>query len=354
MPTRPVSAVAMLLLAMLLSGCAGGDAPAGAPPAPTADGLPGERLAHNGSAPSWTVGQWWDHKWFFGTTASEPFTVKTVVAEGRGASVLVATDDPLTSALHGAFIFPTLGEFTMDPLVGSVGDHRWPWYHFPLTDGQGWTDTLSTRDGNGGIYEIPVSAVVTANPAIITAIGEQPGFDIEMRSEGRLFATYDYVPAVGWMSRATFYDLAAEGEVTQFILEMSAMGSTYSGPYYDTTGDVLSTHFNLFVPTAPAAPNPQSSFMVTEAHTQVLAFPYSFAAAGTHTTGIVAPDGRHWESTYTADHAGTVLHSLGPVDGMVFEPAATGEWRVLTAGAGAFAAGGGVLAYGTTQQAKTL
>ncbi|HJQ93230.1 MAG TPA: hypothetical protein VJ874_02970, partial [Candidatus Thermoplasmatota archaeon] len=303
----------------------------------------------------WSVGQWWDHKWFFGSTATEPFTVKTIVAEDQGASFLLATDDNLTSAFHGAFLFPTLGVFAKGEVTATAGEFRWPWYHFPLSDNQTWSDRIVSRDGSGtASSEWPITATVRAVPQIVTAVGAKPGFEIEARSEGKLFASYDYVPAIGWMSRATFYDLAAAEETPQFILETSQAGSDYSGVYFDSVGDVLSTHFNLFVPTAPAPPNPHSTFPVAESHTQVLAFIFSFAAAGAHSTELVAPDGRHWVSAQASDQAGGTLHSIAPVDGLVFAPAVAGDWRVVTAGAGAFVAGGGLQAYGITQREGTL
>lgn len=355
----PRTAALLAILATSLASLAGcaSDPPAadaeGDAPTPTgADGLP---ATVDGSAPQWEVGQWWDHKWFFGSTASEPFTVKTIVAEDLGSSFLVATDDNLTSAFHAAFLFPTLGAFPKGEVTATVGDYSWPWYHFPLSDNQTWSDEIVSRDGSGtDAYSFPITATVRAVPEIVTTVGTEPGFEIEARSEGKLFARYDYVPAIGWMSRATFYDILADEETPQFILETSQVGTGYRGPYFDSTGDVLSTHFNLLVPTAPAPPNPTSSFPVTEAHTQVLAFMFSFAAAGAHDTELVAPDGRHWTSSQASDQDGNGLHSIGPVDGLVFAPAVAGDWRVVTAGAGVFVAGGGLQAYGITQRAGQL
>lgn len=365
MLARPVLLLTMIGV-VALAGCASEQPPAAAddPAAPGIDGAGdgGTTAAGpDGSAPTWTVGQWWDHKWFFGTTASDPFTVKTIVAEDQGPAWLVATDDSLTSAIHGAFLLPTLGTFPKGEVTATVGEFSWPWYEFPLSDGQTWTSAVNTRDGSGGTYALPLVATVTAADEIVTAVGLEAGFDIEVRTAGsdgvpagRLFARYDYVPAIGWMSRATFYDVTQEDEVSQFILETSAVGTDYSGKYYDTTGDVLSTHFNLLVPTAPSAPNPTSAFVVTEGHTQVLAFAFNFAAAGSHTTQIVAPDGQHWESLMAADADGNVLHAMDTAGGMLFVPAVTGEWRVNTVGAGAFVAGGGIQAYGITQRESSL
>ncbi|HUR26351.1 MAG TPA: hypothetical protein VM327_10105 [Candidatus Thermoplasmatota archaeon] len=356
------TALAVSLLALGLAGCSS-DPPAADDGTPTpADGSgsgpgpgAGDGAAVDGSAPQWTVGQWWDHKWFFGTTASEPFTVKTIVAEDLGPSFLVATDDNLTSALHGAFLFPTLGVFPKGEVTATVGDSSWPWYHFPLSDNQTWTDTIVSRDGSGTASSgFSITATVHAAAEIVTTVGTKPGFEVEARSAGKLFARYDYVPAIGWFSRATFYDVAATEETPQFILETSQVGQDYRGPYFDSVGDVLSTHFNLLVPTAPSPPNPTSTFAVTESHTQVLAVMFSFAAAGAHTTELVAPDGRHWTSFQASDQDGGNLDSIGPAGGLVFVPAVAGDWRVVTAGAGAFVAGGGLQAYGITQRAGQL
>ena len=348
--------LALALVASLFAGCS--DAPSSPQADPALepfDDPGGPASVLDGSAPEWTVGQWWDHKWFFGTTASDPFTVKTIVAEDLGSSFLLATDDNLTSAFHGAFLFPTLGTFPKGEVTATSGDFTWPWYHFPLSDNQTWSDRIVSRDGSGtASTEFPLTATVRAVPEIVTTVGPEPGFEVEARSDGKLFARYDYVPAIGWFSRATFYDLAAEEETAQFILETSAVGADYSGVYYDSVGDVLSTHFNLIVPTAPAPPNPTSTFAVTESHTQVLAFIFSFAAAGAHNTELVAPDGRTWMSFQASDQDGGSLDSIGPVDGLVFAPAVAGEWRVMTVGAGAFVAGGGLQAYGITQREGQL
>ena len=69
-------------MALSLAGCASDEPTTSDPDAV----VPGDQSALpsanvNGSAPTWSVGQWWDHKWFFGSTASEAFTVKTLVAE---------------------------------------------------------------------------------------------------------------------------------------------------------------------------------------------------------------------------------------------------------------------------------
>jgi hypothetical protein len=358
----PRIALATALLAVALAGCSSDETLGTDATVPTGpDGLAAPAAA-DGSAPVWKVGQWWDHKWFFGSTATEPFTVKTIVAEDRGVGWFVATDESLTSAFHAAFIFPTLGEFPKGHVTATAGDHQWPWYQFPLADNQTWRTEVRTRDDSGGTYGFPLEVSVRAAPGIVTAIGVEDGFALEARTvggdgipAGRLFARYDYVPALGWMSQCTFYDvLAEEDEVPQFILETSATGTGYSGPYFDTAGDVLSTHFNLIVPMAPAPPNPSSSFTVTAEHTHVMAFLFDFAAAGAHSTALAAPDGRHWQSFSTGDPDGNPIVSSRSEESLVFVPAAPGDWHVATVGAGAFVAGGGLLAYGITQRQAQL
>lgn len=361
-PRRAMSVRLLSILALLgvvLSGCASKDATPADPMAADPSDLATTPAALDGSAPEWKVGQWWDHKWFLGSTASDAFTVKTIVAEDKGGAWAVTTDDSLTSAIHAAFLFPTLGDFPKGEVTATVGDFRWPWYQFPLSDNQTWRSELSTRDGAGGVYSLPLVSTVKVAKGIVTASGVVDGFDIEARTAGsdgipagRLFARYDYVPAVGWMSRATFYDVQSEEEASQFILELSASGQGYSGPYFESTGEVLSTHFNFLVPTAPTAPNPTSTFMMTEAHTHFFGFMFNFAAGGAHGTELVAPDGRHWDTVYAADPNGGAVNPFDP--GLIFEPATAGEWRVVTAGAAAFAAGGGIQAYGITQREGQL
>jgi hypothetical protein len=350
------TALAVVLMVTLLAGCASKDPPA-VEDAMLVDGGDGGTtpLAVDGNAPTWQVGQWWDHKWFFGSTATDPFTVKTIVAEDKGPSWVVATDNGLTSAIHAAFVFPTLGDFPKGEVTATVGDYQWPWYQFPLSDNQTFHSEVATRDGSGGVYSMPLVTTVRLAKGIVTAAGVVDGFDLEARTAGsdgipagRLFAQYDYVPAVGWMSRATFYDVLQAEETPQFILEMSATGRDYSGPFFESTSDVLSTHTNVFIPTAPAPPNPTSGFTMTAAHTHFFGFAFDFAAGGAHSTEIVAPDGRHWESSMVSDGGSMTLSPAST--GLIFVPAAVGDWHVTTVGAGAFVAGGGIQAYGVTQR----
>lgn len=353
MPSR--TALAALLVAAVLSGCASQDPPASDPVAAPGKDAPATVAAANGTAPAWKVGQWWDHKWFLGSTATEAFTVKTIVAEDKGASWVVATDDNVTSAIHAAFLFPTLGDFPKGEVTAVVDEFRWPWYQFPLSDNLTWRSEVSTRDGSGGVYSLPLVSTATLATGIVTAAGVADGFAIEARTAGsdavpagRLFARYDYVAAIGWMSQATFYDVLSEEETPQFILELSDSGTGYTGPFFESTSDVLSTHVNLFVPTSPTPPNPASSFTMTADHTHFFGFMFNFAAAGAHGTELVAPDGRHWDTVYAADASGGAVNPLDP--GLIFVPAAAGDWHVTTAGAGAFAAGGGIVAFGVTQR----
>lgn len=366
MPDRPSSNpmlrpfLTFAVMATLLSGCASsGDPPAADPTGPAGGNAPAALAAANGTAPAWKVGQWWDHKWFLGSTANEAFTVKTIVAEDKGASWVVATDNNVTSAIHSAFLFPTLGDFPKGEVTAVVGDFRWPWYQFPLSDNLTWRSEVSTRDGAGGVYSLPLVSTATLATGIVTAAGVVDGFAIEARTAGndavpagRLFARYDYVPTVGWMSQATFYDVLSEEEAPQFILELSDSGMDYTGPFFESTSDVLSTHFNVFVPTAPAPPNPTSSFPMTSAHTHLFGFLFSFAAAGGHNSELVAPDGRHWSSSAVSDGSSVFLTPTS--SGLIFVPAAPGDWHVVTTGAGAFAAGGGIQAYGVTQREGNL
>ncbi len=365
MPERPSSkpvlrsTLAFVLMAALAGCASSGDAPATGPAAEPEGGGPAVVTAANGTAPAWKLGQWWDHKWFLGSTATEAFTVKTIVAEDRGASWVVATDNNVTSAIHAAFIFPTLGDFPKGEVTATVGDFRWPWYQFPLSANLTWRSEVSTRDGAGGVYDLPLVSTARQAAGIVTASGVVDGFDIEARTAGsegvpagRLFARYDYVPAVGWMSQATFYDILSEEEVPQFILELSDSGTGHTGPFFESTADVLSTHFNLFMPTQPAPPNPTSSFAMTSAYTHFFGFLFSFAAAGGHDTELVAPDGRHWGTSAVSDGSSVFLTPTS--SGLIFVPAAAGDWHVMTAGAGAFAAGGGIQAYGVTQREGQL
>lgn len=334
------------VLVAALAGCSGKPADAGLAtgaggggggPASMADGAHAEQ-----AAPAWQVGQWWDHHWFFGPQDTTGFSVKAIVVENGSAGRLLATDDLDTAAQHAAFYFHDQGTMGPDWVVRDDGGaFQFPWYSFPLHDGKTWRG----HEENLGFDLETLSQDLTFTA---TALNGTPGaFAIEARNGNGLRALYDYQPSIGWFSEYRAY---GEGvtDPADYNVRMvdEGHGKGWTGTYFTATADFLLNTVTAVAPTAPTAPPPPASFTVTEAYTHVMAIPFAFAAAGGSTAELAAPDGRHWEAYQVTDASGNVLQGMQP--GLVFDAAAPGEWRFATAGAGAFVAGGGCLAWGVT------
>jgi hypothetical protein len=350
----------LLLAAALVAALAGcSDAPAATGTDPAADaadaangagpGHSADGMAHaEQAAPAWQVGQWWDHHWYFGPQDTQGFMVKAIVVGNDSAGWRLATDEAIDAASHAAFYFHDQGTMGPDWSVRDFGGaFQFPWYSFPLHDGKTWTAHEENLDFN--LQKLSQQLTLKA-----TAINGTPGaFSIEARAPDGLRALYDYQPSIGWFSEYRAYAGGAT-DPAQYNLRMvdEGHGRGYAGTVYTATADFLLDTASTVAPTAPAAPAPPASFTVTESHTDVLAIPFVFAAAGASTAELAAPDGRHWEAYQVTDHTGSVVQGQQP--GIVFVPAAPGDWRFATAGAGAFVAGGGCFAWGITLTSATL
>ena len=312
--------------------------------APTGQDAAGEAVAQ--AAPTWRVGQWWDHHWYFGPQDSTGFVVRSIVV-GNSSGYRLATDEVIDAASHAAFYFHDLGTMGPDWVVRDFsGEFSFPWYSFPLSDGKTWT----AREENLGFDLQTLSQDLTLRA---TAINGTPGaFAIEARSAEGLRGRWDYQPAIGWFSEYRAYDGGDDPEAYTIRMVDEAHGQGWTGTYQEATADFLLNTLTVLVPTAPSAPPPPSSFTLTAAHTHVLAIPYAFAAGGASGAELVAPDQRHWEAYQVADAQGNVVQQAMP--GLVFEPAVAGDWRFATVGAAAFVAGGGCLAWGVTVTPGTL
>lgn len=341
-------AVLLGLLAATLAGCSD-------PPA--VDDLVGDDDAGDvdlaavttAQAPVWSIGQYWDHRWYFGPQDTSGFVVKAIVVENGSNGYRLATDEAIDAASHASFYFHDQGTMsTSDWTVRDAdGAFTFPWYSFPLTDGKSWSAREENLDFN--LQRVSRDLVMTAS----AINGTDGAFLIEARDGGGLRARYDYQPSLGWFSEYTAFDPTVEDEGQwQVRMVNEAQGKGWTGTWYAARADFLLNAFTHLVPTAPAAPPPPWSFTVTEAHTHVLALAYTFAAAGASAAELVAPDGQHWEAYTVADQDGTVLAAANP--GQLYIPAVPGEWRFATTGAGAFVAGGGCFAFGVTLESGTL
>jgi hypothetical protein len=277
------------------------------------------------------------HKWTL-IGDSLTFLVKTVVSEKAGGGYTLATDNQTIAAFHGAFVFPTLGQFTPD-LLQTAGTTRFPWYHFPLKADSAWTDSAVTFDGVAE-KKSDIQGKVTS-----VTFGANPVYHVEMRSAGVLVASYDYDTGTQWFNEALFYN--ATGAV-QFRLEMQETGRGFKGTTYDDSGVQILDHQDLIVPTAQVVqPNPSVDFTMTADQNRLLMFIVSFAAGGGHDTEVIAPDG-HRYGTQAFD---AVLFPLYNDSNLFIVPGQPGTWHTTSAGAGVFVAGGVIQAWGLHERA---
>ncbi|HEX2066319.1 MAG TPA: hypothetical protein VHI93_05845 [Candidatus Thermoplasmatota archaeon] len=345
MPLR--TALPAVLLAALLVPVAGclqekeGDAPG--PAARTVTALAGQAGAgpEATAAPSWAIGQSWTHKWTIVDGGNLTLLVKTVVAEAADGGWTLATDNQTIAAFHGAFVFPTLGRFTPG-LLQTAGPTRFPWYHFPLTANATWSDTAVLYDG------VKDTQVDVQGRVVSVQRGPSTVYTVELTTGDRLLARYDYDAHTQWFNDATFYGQDGKPD---FTVQMQETGRGFKGRLYDDTGVPLLNHFSLLAPAAgEAQPRPSADFMMAADQNRLLVFLFSFAAGGAHDSELIAPDGtRH--SALSVDAVAAPVHDDGRI---LLLPGQAGTWRVATAGAGAFAAGAYVAAYGLHERTIDL
>ncbi|MEA3189528.1 MAG: hypothetical protein QOD77_110 [Thermoplasmata archaeon] len=329
--TASLAALALLLMA----GCTGETGPATdtpldshGNPVPPPVQIP---------APVWKVGQSWTYSWLIEGDPN-PFDVQSVVAEATPAGYLLATPSLASAAIHGAFTLPTLGLFSPTDLTASADGGTWPWYRFPLSENLTWQASLSSKDGEGGTYQ-QTWAMAASN---VTSRGA----DIVARVDGVVIAQYDFDNATGWFTEARFY--SEEGDL-QFHITLKEKAATFQGTLYDATGDFL---FQADFAAEPGTfgGQPTAQFSPDADHTHILAFPYAYAAGGASASTLVAPNGTayplHTDPAQAVDGTGT--------GAFLVVPAAPGNWEFATVGAGAFAWGGGVQAFGISARVLTV
>jgi hypothetical protein len=293
------------------------------------------------AAPAWSLGQSWVHKWTVAAAGNITFLVRTVVAEQADGGWTLATDNQTIAAFHGAFVFPTLGHFSRD-LLQTVGDTRFPWYHFPLRDNQTWTDSVVVFDGTKDTT-LDVQAHVTS-----ATHGASDIYRIELAAKGHVVAAYDYDSATQWFNEARFYD---EAGGLQFRIEMQETGHGFKGRLFDDVGSLLLNHQDLVVPAAAIAqPTPPEEFAMAADQNRLLLFLISFAAGGGHDSEVVAPDG----TRYGAQAFDAAVSPISNDSRLLLVPGQAGTWRSVAAGAGVFVAGGYIGAYGLRERAIDL
>lgn len=290
----------------------------------------------------WRPGQAWEQQLTFANGDKVSWTV--MVAEDQGAHWLLAVDDPDVAAFESVHDYPVFGLLEKGSLATTSGGEHYTWYDFPLRDNRSWEHGYTTISDNGTVVDHDLTYVASYSN-ISTPLGQRPGFVVEGRTAaGELVVAYDHTPAVGWFSSFTEYD-PRSGDVA-YTIETTGVGE-YSGAYYVSEAEQLVLHVND-VGSAMVAPH--ADFQVGEAADHLYGFIWSYAGGGGHATRLVAPDG---------SERGVMTGPDGLLGGSVaveefFEPAQAGDWQVVTAGAGAFAAGGGAWFFQVFEEERIL
>lgn len=351
MASRPTGLPLLALVSLLLAGCAG-DAP---PTAPVEAGLDLDgALQAVGSLDAatplaapvpWALGDWFGVHVFVGMEDQEGTHYNAIVVQETADQWVLATDDADAAKEEAVFDFPIMGAFDKADLGTSGLGGRWDLLQFPLSNGSTWSSTVA-MDPLDPSAALELEFEATFNPAIPTATGRQPGYDIvAVDSAARQALSFDYVPAVGWFTRFLIYDTGTEDPVDYFISARSmGTGHGWTGTYYLDSAAPLVQHFSIVGvdPTDPAAsfvqPNPQASFDVSEGATYLYGFVFSFSFAGAHDIVLVDPANQPREfRSYNAVAAGE------DADVFIDEAAQPGTWRLVAVGAGAVSGGGAFL-----------
>ncbi|MFO1535664.1 MAG: hypothetical protein ABR586_08370 [Thermoplasmatota archaeon] len=296
-------------------------------------------------APAWSVSQSWTHKWTImgaGDGGGDlTILIRTVVAETADGGWTLATDNQTIAAFHGAFVIPTLGHFSRG-LLQSVGETRFPWYHFPLAANTTWNDAVVAWDG------VQASSIPVHGRVASVTHGASTLYRIELSAADHLVAEYDYDSETEWFNEARFYD---DSGTLVFRAEMQETHRGFTGRLYDDTGVLLLNHQDLVVPTAGVVqPNPAQDFTMAADQNRLLVFLISFAVGGAHHAELVAPDG----SRHAAQSVDAVAMPVLNDSGVLLLPGQAGTWRVASAGAGLIVAGGFIQAYGLHERVIDL
>lgn len=355
---RPL--IVLLLAATVLAGCADPqEAPA--PEAilgnvPDAAALAALDANASLAAPvPWALGDWFGVHVFVGMDDAEGTHYNTVVVEETEDAWVLATDDAGAAKEEAVFDFPIMGAFQKEDLGTSGLGGRWDLLQFPLSDGATWASRVS-MDPLDPTAALDLELEATFNPAIQTADGRKPGYDVvAVDSNARQVLAFDYVPAVKWFTRFVIFDTATEDPLDYFISARSmGTGHGWTGTYYRDTATPLVQHFSIVGadpsdPTTPfAQPSPHATFDVSAEATHLYGFVFSFSFAGAHDIVLVDPGNQPREfRSYNVALAGE------DADAFIDEPAIAGAWNLVAVGAGAVA-GGGAFLWEITETSGTL
>ena len=290
-------------------------------------------------APVWTRGTAFGHHVFFGADDEEGEHYSTIVTSVEGDSYFLASDNEQAARDEAAFDIPILGPVRKSDLhvTGLGGD--WDFFKFPLKDGLTWDSTFTVALGEAPL-SWDVTHVASFNPAIETPHGPRPGFDIVAHTaEGEQLLYYDYVPDLGWYAHLFVYDLTTE-EDGDFAFHVMSMGRTseWHGEYFVYEGKNLAQQISAFYPVDPddpgaepwIDPKPYATFTMDSGSTYLYGFLFAIAVGGVQEVLLIDPDGEIHEVRAVG---APIAEEGGDID----LPAVPGEWKIVSAGAGAVA-----------------
>ncbi|MBW3583464.1 MAG: hypothetical protein KY455_10240 [Euryarchaeota archaeon] len=289
-------------------------------------------------APVWRVGDWWGLHFYFGSDPGNGNHVNAVVTESASDEHYLATDDQQVAKFQALRDLPVLGAIGADDLSSTGFGGDWDLLEFPLKDGATWTGEIPNiafdilPEG-----QVPIDFTATYVSEIDIDGKSAPGYVVEgMTEDGTLIVSYTYAPAVRWFTSLTVYDIDPEQDPLEFTVMLMGHGRDWIGTYYIDEATVLVENFDgsgfTDVPTEGGEPfasvSPHVTFTVSAEATYVFGFVGNVAVFGARTTILFPPEGdpRHYEAVGAPEQG---------VGTRIDEPAIAGEWRLVTAGAGA-------------------
>lgn len=237
----------ILLVLLALAGCLSSGEPAqtaavsAANEAPALPTLPAPAANLTSvEAPVWSVGDAWH---VTSENGGETTQAVLVVTKADGSGYTLESTDAATAAYDAMFDVSYLGRIRASDLAGSQRDTPVQFFSFPLSDGKTWT---TPWDG------LEVALTATANPALPTPMGPQPGFAIVGTVEGEPYVEYSYVPALKWWTHISF----AGG----YGFKVDRVATNWTGTLATATASALFESDTVF----PVATLHSSPFTVSE------------------------------------------------------------------------------------------
>ena len=211
----------LVVLVVLLAGCAGDDSATTSGVTPTAGDAsssaePALNFTGGIPAPRWNVGDWWQYQVEF--TSGDRFDAKLVVYAKEGGNYLV-TSDNRDLVLRATFNhYPNIGPVVASSLNQFIHGVEVSYLKFPMKNG---TWQAQYRDAQ---------AQYQAQYAVLDAGAEKvPGFAATLRNQadGRVRMSYGWSPVTKWFTNVTWdFDGNAPVDVTYRLM---AWGTNYTG-----------------------------------------------------------------------------------------------------------------------------